>query len=281
MTGGAGLPGGDMTADPGGPGGAPPAFAGRSRGSDEPHIPDPPIARPAPRQGVVVVLLRHARSTANTSGLLAGRSPGVTLDDHGTAQAARIAERLADLPITRLLSSPLKRCRQTLAPLARKLDLPIEVDDRLAEVDYGEWTGRSLRELATEPLWRTVQHHPSAAGFPAGESLASVSHRAVAAIRDLLHAADIEPETPGDDRMALICSHGDLVKAVLADALGMHLDSFQRIVIAPGSVSIIRYTPLRPFIELVNDSGDLAAWRSSRPVLGTAASDAVPGGDPR
>ena len=104
-------------------------------------------------------------------------------------QAARLGERLADVPVDRLVSSPAERCLRTLEPLASALGLPIETDDRLSEVDYGEWTGRALKDLAGEPLWRVVQHHPAAAAFPAGESLAAVSARAVAAVRDLVGAA--------------------------------------------------------------------------------------------
>jgi broad specificity phosphatase PhoE len=236
--------------------------------------------RPEPRPWVTtVILLRHGRSTANTSGVLAGRTPGIHLDDTGRSQAAGIADRLADVPIDRIVTSPLERCRQTLAPLAAAKGLSVEVDDRLAEVDYGDWAGRPLRELATEPLWRTVQHHASATVFPGGESLAGVSARAVEAVRAIVLPPEGQPvpsEGPaagGEDapdaaaqgpiaRTVLICSHGDVIKALLADALGLHLDSFQRIVVAPASLSVIRYTPLRPFVERINDTGELRSLGS-------------------
>lgn len=238
---------------------------------------DPPAAPEEPRPPIVtVVLLRHGRSTANTSGILAGRTPGVNLDEHGRRQAVTVAARLADTHFDRLISSPLDRCRQTLAPLAAAAGVMVEYDDRFAEVDYGAWAGRPLRDLATEPLWRTVQQHPSAAVFPAGEGLATVSGRAAAAIREVRLLAD-------KDQTVLICSHGDVIKAILADALGMHLDSFQRIVVAPASVSVIRYTPLRPFVERINDTGELTSFNPHPPPSVAAdarviASDAVPGG---
>ncbi len=244
---------------------------------------------------LTVVLVRHGRSTANTAGLLAGRTPGVNLDEYGRGQAAAIADRLAGISIDRVLSSPMDRCVQTITPFAAAAGLAVELDDRFAEVDYGDWSGRKLSELAAEPLWRTVQQHPSAAVFPAGEGLAGVSHRAAAAICDLRGAAP-------RDQTVMVCSHGDVIKAILADALGMHLDSFQRIVVAPASLSVIRYTPLRPFVERVNDTGELGLLRPLPPpdaqptptgsaqgagpsapdpssdAPGHDASDAVPGG---
>jgi probable phosphoglycerate mutase len=232
-----------------------------------------------------VILLRHGRSTSNAGGTLAGRTPGVDLDETGRGQAERLPGRLAEVRIDRLVSSPLDRCRQTVAPLAAARDLEVVVEDDLAEVDYGAWTGRSLKDLAQEKLWRVVQAHPSAAVFPDGEGLADVGVRAVAAVRR--QVADVGP-----DGYLVICSHGDVIKAVLADALGLHLDGFQRIVVAPASLSVIRYTELRPFVERINDTGDLDALRPPPPAppdvapedpatLVTAPdSDAVPGGVP-
>jgi probable phosphomutase (TIGR03848 family) len=224
-----------------------------------------------------MVLVRHGRSTSNAAGTLAGRTPGVELDEQGREQAAHLARRLKDISIDHLVSSPLERCRQTLAPLATALDLPVDVEERLLEVDYGSWTGRALKDLLHEPLWRVVQAHPSAAVFPQGEGLADMSARAVDAIRSIRKAATT-------DRTVLVCSHGDVIKAILADALGLHLDAFQRIVVAPASVSVIRYTPLRPFVERINDTGDPILTKPPAPTAptdeptGDTASDAVPGG---
>lgn len=197
-------------------------------------------------------MLRHARSAANGSGVLAGRSDGVELDETGRRQATEVIGRLADVPLAALVSSPLLRCAQTLRPLARERGLEPLVEPGLTEVDYGDWTGRKLADLVQEPLWRTVQAHPSAAEFPGGESLAEVSARAVAAVRR--HDARIAAEH-GEHAVWLLCSHGDVLKALIADALGQHLDGFQRIVVDPGSISVVRYTELRPFVLRVNDTG--------------------------
>ena len=208
-----------------------------------------------------VILARHGRTTANATGVLAGRSKGVHLDDHGLEQARQAAERLAGLPLAALVSSPLERCRETAREIGRTQANGVRpVTERgLLECDYGEWTGRELKTLAKEPMWRTVQAHPSAAAFPGGESMAAMAARAVAAVRRW--DARVEEEH-GPDAVWVAVSHGDVIKAVLADALGMHLDAFQRIVVDPASLSVVRYTALRPFVVASNTSaGDLAHLR--------------------
>ncbi len=217
---------------------------------------------------MTVILLRHGRSAANTAGILAGRSEGVDLDDKGREQAAGLIDRLGDLPIRAVVSSPLLRCRRTVEPLADALCLEPVIDDGLAEVDYGEWTGRKLGELAGESLWKVVQAHPSAAVFPGGEGLAQVQARAVAAVRN--HDRRLASEHGGEhggDALWVACTHGDVIKSVIADAYGMHLDGFQRITADPSSVSVIRYTPLRPFVLHVNHTGARlsAALRAAPP----------------
>ncbi|WP_405359341.1 MSMEG_4193 family putative phosphomutase [Kitasatospora sp. NBC_00085] len=205
-----------------------------------------------------LLLVRHGRSTANTAGILAGWTPGVDLDDTGRAQAAALAGRLAGIPLAQAVSSPLERCRQTLEPLlaARpELGAPTE-DERLGECHYGDWTGRPLAELAKEPLWRTVQDHAAAAAFPGGESLRELSHRTVSAVREWNEKIAAEH---GENAVWIACSHGDVIKAVVADALGLHLDHFQRIGVDPCSVTAIRYTPQRPFVLRMGDTGDLAS----------------------
>jgi len=226
-----------------------------------------------------VILLRHARSTANGAGVLAGRSPGVGLDESGAGQAAGLVRRLAQVPLAAVVVSPLQRCQQTVAELAAERGLTVTTDDRLSEVDYGEWTGRELVALAKEPLWTVVQQHPSAAVFPGGEGLAAVQARAVAAIRE--HDARIAAEH-GPRAVWLACSHGDVISSVLADALGQHLDSFQRIVVDPCSMSVVRYTDTRPFVLRLNDTGgDLASIVPPEPKKeqeDESSSDAVVGG---
>jgi len=225
---------------------------------------------------MTVILLRHGRSTSNTAHTLAGRSAGVELDDKGREQAAALPGRLAGLPIRALVRSPLLRCRLTLEPLAAALNLDPLIDDRLAEVDYGQWTGRELKELVTEPLWSVVQQQPSAAVFPDGEALAAVQARAVAAVRE--HDRRLAEEH-GGDALWVACTHGDVIKAVVADALGTHLDSFQRITADPASMSVIRYTSLRPFVLHVNHTGaQLASALTAPPPKEGDGGDAVVGG---
>ncbi|HEU0190848.1 MAG TPA: histidine phosphatase family protein [Mycobacterium sp.] len=226
---------------------------------------------------MTVILLRHGRSTSNTAGVLAGRSAGVDLDDVGNRQAAELVERLDGLPIRAVVCSPLLRCRNTVAPLAAALGLTPETDERLAEVDYGAWTGRKMADLTGEPLWQVVQAHPSAAVFPDGEGLAQVQDRAVAAVRE--HDRRLT-DGSGVDVLWVACTHGDVIKAVIADALGTHLDSFQRINADPASLSVIRYTALRPFVIHVNHTGPRLAGTLTDQPAGTGArgSDAVVGG---
>lgn len=220
-----------------------------------------------------VLLLRHGRTTANASGGLAGRQP-VELDENGRSQAATAGVRLRALPLAAVVTSPLVRCRQTLE-LALP-DVTPAVDDGLTECGYGDWEGQPLSKLAKEPLWRVVQQHPSAAVFPNGEAMAAMSARAVAAVRRWDAAV---AQQHGPDALWLACSHGDVIKAIVADALGLHLDEFQRIVADPASVTAIRYTPTRPFLIRLNDTADLSALvppkrrRRRRP-----SSDAVVGG---
>ena len=212
-----------------------------------------------------VLLVRHGRTPANTAGVLAGWTPGVQLDDVGREQVAALAQRLAPLPIVAAVSSPLERCQQTATAILGEPALDdrprpaLITDDALGECRYGDWTGRKIIDLATEPLWRSVQAHPSAVTFPGpgGESMLAMQHRAVEAIRR--HDAAVSAEH-GDHAVWMAISHGDVIKSILADALGMHLDAFQRLIVDPCSVSVVRYTPLRPFAVRVNDAGaDLTA----------------------
>jgi len=228
----------------------------------------------------LVLIVRHGL-TSSTGKALTGWLPGISLDDRGQAQAAAIAARLARVPLAAIVSSPLERCVQTASiiaaghgdtangdELAEKAGangqvaagradaerIPVQLDERLGECRYGDWTGQSLRKLAHDPLWRVVQAHPSAVRFPgpAGETMTGMQQRAVAAIRDWNASL-------GKEATYLVCSHGDVIKAILADALGMHLDMSQRIQVDPCSLSVIRYTTLRPFVLRMNDTGADAA----------------------
>ncbi len=248
----------------------------------------------------VVLIVRHGL-TSSTGKALTGWLPGIALDDRGRAQAAALAARLAQVPLAAIVSSPLERCAQTASIIAAGHGSPltavpgataaangqvsspaeptaVQLDERLGECRYGDWTGRSLRKLAREPLWRVVQAHPSAVRFPgpAGETMTGMQQRAVAAVREWNARL-------GPDAAYLVCSHGDVIKAILADALGMHLDMSQRIQVDPCSLSVVRYTALRPFVLAMNDTGAdaaaLAAYaRPTATARPAAQADAAVGG---
>jgi probable phosphomutase (TIGR03848 family) len=243
-----------------------------------------------------VLLVRHGRTAANAGGVLAGWTPGIGLDETGRKQVQTLAQRLAPVSVSSAVASPLQRTQETATALLAVPHAPekdgeavvarpaVITDERLGECKYGEWTGRAISELTQEPLWRVVQAHPSAVVFPGaeGESMLQMQLRAVTAVRE--HDARVAAEF-GPDAVWLAVSHGDVIKAILADALGMHFDQFQRIVIDPASLSVIRFTPLRPFVLRLNDSTSDLGFLSTPPPAekpaddgGVAASDAVIGG---
>ncbi len=196
-----------------------------------------------------VLLVRHGL-TAMTGPILSGWTPGLHLDDRGRAQVASLGERMRAIPLAAVVTSPLERCRETAdAVLAgREPAPPLHVDERVGEVHYGTWTGRRFTELTKDPLWRVVQAHPSAAVFPEGEGLAAMAARAAEAVRDWNARL-------GPDATYALVSHADVIKSLIADALGVHLDGYQRIGVDPASLSVIQYTPLRTFVIRVNDTG--------------------------
>ena len=225
-----------------------------------------------------VLLVRHGRTSANGAGVLAGWTEGVALDDTGRDQVTALAGRLAPVPLAGVVSSPLQRCQETTSLLLAGRDgVARHEDERVGEVRYGDWSGQELKKLAKDPLWKVVQAHPSAMTFPGdgGEAMRDMQARAVEAVRDWNGRF-------GADAVYAVVSHGDVIKAVLADALGLHLDQFQRIVVDPGSVSVVTYTPLRPFVVRSNDmGGDLAFLATSgkrRRRRRAAGSDAAVGG---
>lgn len=209
----------------------------------------------------ICVLLRHGRTQANADGVLAGWSPGISLDERGAEQARTVAARLAGVELAAVVSSPLQRCQETgaavLAAQPANRAVARHTDERLGEARYGSWTGRPLKELAEEPLWRAVQERPSTVTFPADdafahESMADMAARAVAAVGEWDRAVEAE-HGPGAVWVAV--SHGDVIKAILADALATPLDEFQRIVVDPASLSIVHRTEHRPFVLRTNDTG--------------------------
>jgi len=226
------------------------------------------------------ILIRHGRSTANTKGVLAGWLEGVDLDDTGRRQAEELVDRLGDTPFVHLVTSPLGRCRQTAAPLARAHDLTPEVDPEVGECHYGSWTGRPLKELTSEPLWRTVQDQPSRAAFPSsseheGESIAAMSERAAAAATRIDARVT---EEHGEQAVWAMVSHGDVIKSVLAHAAATPLDHFQRWHVDPASVSVVHFTRTRPMVLRSNDTG-VSTLHPPKPTEDTEPSgDAAVGG---
>lgn len=216
-----------------------------------------------------VILVRHGRSTANTDGVLAGRTPGVLLDDTGHHQAHRTAARLAEVPLAAVVASPLERCQQTAKTIIDQQTTAPELitEHGIVECDYGDWQGRALAELGKEDLWKTVIEQPSAAQFPGGESLTDMQERSVAAVRR--HDAAIESEH-GPGAVWAAVSHGDIIKSVITDAYGMPFDHFQRVHADPASVTIIRYTAAMPHVLCVNTTDGDLSWLAA---LATAASN--------
>ena len=176
---------------------------------------------------------------------------------------AHLAERLRGLPLRAVVSSPLQRCVETAQIVVGASDeVTVQTDDRIGECRYGAWTGGSLLELAKEPLWRMVQDQPSAARFPdgenfVGESIMEMQARALQAVREIDARVGVEH---GPHALWALVSHGDVIKSILADAAGAHLDHFQRFAVGPGSLSVVTYTERRPFVLRLNDGGaDLSA----------------------
>ena len=224
------------------------------------------------------LLVRHGHSSSNGEGILAGRMAGIHLTDRGREQVAALAQRFAETPIARVVSSPLERCLETAEPIGQAASTPVEAHDGLQECAYGAWTGRKLADLAKEPLWATVQDDPGQARFPddsayAAESLREMSDRVVAAVRTI----DAEvAQSHGAGALWVAVTHGDLIKAVLADATGSGLERFQRYTADPASLSVVHYGGRHTFLLAANDlAPDLGRFR--RPEGDAPADDAAVG----
>jgi probable phosphomutase (TIGR03848 family) len=199
-----------------------------------------------------LVLIRHAHSEANAAGILSGRLPDVHLSEKGLKQAEDLALRLGNFPVSNVRISPMERCFETIAPWINSFVLPKNVnfepiiDHELTEVDYGAWSGRKLASLSKNKLWKTVQESPSRMYFPNGEGIAEMQSRAMKSVHEA-----VSTKARG---AAVIVSHGDVIKSIVASALGMHLDEFQRIIIDPASISILDFSMIKPRTLLLNDS---------------------------
>lgn len=238
----------------------------------------------------ILIAVRHGRSTSNTAGTLAGRSPGVDLDETGRDQARKLGERLRDVRLAAVVSSPMQRCQQTveLALEAAGVAAEVTIDERVIETDYGSWSGKLLKDLAQEPLWQTVQHRPQEARFPGGEAMVDVRDRMVNAVLDWnsrLAATDVW----------LLASHGDPLAALLNWTVGSEFAHVQRLGVDPASASVIMLPeaqttsdgePASPRVIAVNTvEGPLARWcappaeQSVGGGLGNSADPATPSTD--
>ncbi|MDP1852044.1 MAG: MSMEG_4193 family putative phosphomutase [Candidatus Planktophila sp.] len=199
-----------------------------------------------------VVLIRHAHSEANAKALLSGRTVGVHLSEKGDSQSQDLISRLGRLRVATLRISPLERCYETINPwwetIGKVHNPTVELirDENLNEVDYGDWSGKKLAVLSKKKLWHTVQNSPSAMYFPSGEGLAQMQERAMRAVH--------EAASTRKKGAVVFVTHGDVIKSIVASALGMHLDSFQRLVIDPASISVIEFSSTKPRLLLLNDS---------------------------
>lgn len=221
-----------------------------------------------------LVLIRHAHSQSNASGVLSGRLPNIHLSEKGIKQSQQLSERLGNFAVAQLRVSPMERCFETISPwlndvvLKNSPDFEPIIDPSLNEVDYGDWSGKKLISLARKKEWRTVQESPSRMYFPGGEGIAQMQSRAMSVVHELAKLPD--------SKTAVIVSHGDVIKSIVASALGTHLDEFQRIIIDPASVSVLDYSGIKPRVLLLNDTRAvvtdlLQAPKRSRNLLGGGA----------
>ncbi len=197
-----------------------------------------------------ILLIRHGENNWVKERRLAGWTPGVHLNDAGRQQAAQLGERLTPLPLQAVYSSPLERCLETAQAVAEPHGLSVIPVDEVGEVRYGEWEGAFLKELAQKPAWRQVQIHPSRFQFPGGEALRETQARMVNCLERLAQA---HPQ-----QLIVVVSHADPIKLALAHYLGIHLDQFQRLTVAPASLSVLSLSSQGgAHVLRLNDDGPL------------------------
>ncbi len=203
-----------------------------------------------------LLLIRHAL-TPHVGNRLSGWSSGVHLSDEGRKQAARLAERLHDVQIDAVYSSPLDRALETAQPVARDHKLRVRQREEMGEVKYGELEGKSLKTLAKGKIWSRLRAWPSDVRFPGGESLRETQARAVAAI-ERLRAEHV-------NQVVAVVSHGDWIRLSVAHYLGVHIDLYRRINVDPASVSAILFFEFGPVVQLVNETGNLTVVGRRKP----------------
>lgn len=197
----------------------------------------------------ILLLVRHGENDWVGTNRLAGRTPGVHLNEKGRQQAQALAVRFKEQPIAAVYSSPLERCVETAQPVADVLHLPLQIEEGVQEADFGEWQGQALKELAELPAWHLVQYHPSVFRFPHGESMRNMQFRAVSALERI---AQQHP-----DQIVAVFSHSDVIRTCMAHYLGTPLDLFQRIAISTASVSAVAFHDQKPMVLFVNHAAEL------------------------
>ncbi len=220
-----------------------------------------------------LLLMRHGENDWVGTNRLAGRTPGVHLNEKGRQQAEALADLLSQQPITAVYSSPLVRCVETAEPLATRLNLPLQEEAGIIEVDYGSWQGAELKELAATPEWQKVQHYPSHFRFPGGETLREVQARAVSTIEALVERHP--------DQVIALFSHGDVLRTTLAHFLGVPLDLFQRIIVSTASISVIGFVDGRPMVLGVNHLTEMPRLKIEPAPAHDATKSPAPAGENR
>lgn len=194
-----------------------------------------------------MLFVRHGQ-TPTTGQVLPGRAAGLHLSDKGREQAEAVARRLAELPrVDAIYASPLERARETAAPIGKALGQKVNIEKGLLECDFGAWTGAKLSTLMKKPEWSMVQRAPSTFRFPDGESFIDMQSRMANTVDTL--------RTRHRGGVVVCVSHADPIKALIAHAMGTHLDLFQRIVIGTCSVSAVSYLSTGPVVLTVNSTG--------------------------
>jgi probable phosphoglycerate mutase len=215
----------------------------------------------------LLLLIRHGTNDW-VHGRLAGWTPGVHLNEDGRLQAAALSERLGDLPIAAIYSSPLERCVETATAVAQPRGMQLRLVEQIGEVRYGEWQGAELKELYKHELWPGVQYYPSGTRFPNGESLGEAQMRVVLALDGL--------RAQHPKQIIAVFSHADLIKLAIAYYIGMHIDLFQRLVINPCSLTALAFERMGPRLMAFNDTGTIEHLRPRpEPPAEPAAADAA------
>lgn len=188
-----------------------------------------------------IFLLRHAHSTANAKGILAGRLPNISLSEQGLKQRENLIERVSGANFDQIISSPLQRCIETIKPFVTEPYLA----DEFQEVDYGKWTGRRMSSLSRNQQWQDIHKHPASVRFPNGETLPEVQTRALLGLDQVLE---------NKAKNVLISTHADVVKVIILHALGTHLNNIDKVSVDNASFSIVEKNGNDYRVIRVNDN---------------------------